>query len=176
MEHDFETLVARLKQRDESAFNQIYAQTHRGVFSMIASIVHSREDVEDLMQETYIKMTTQIYSYQKGRNFFAWLMQIAKNTALDHYRKYHRIHIYDPQEQNQIFDQAIPSESSTIEIESILSTLSPEEKEIVLLHVVAQVKFKDIAQSVNKPLGTVLWLYQKALKKLKSTMEKGENV
>jgi RNA polymerase sigma-70 factor (ECF subfamily) len=52
----------------------------------------------------------------------------------------------------------------------MIKSLDSEERQIVLLHVVSDMKFKTIAEVVNKPLGTVLWIYQKALKKIKQSL------
>lgn len=173
MSINFDDYIELLKQKDEEAFNVVYEETRRGVFSIIISIVHDKSQTEDLMQDTYMKMIQNIYSYKIGRNFNAWLLQIAKNTALDHYRKHHRVDVIDPQEQAYIFDQKeATTQTSQYEIETLIKPLDEIERQIVLLHIVSNTKFKDIAKVTDKPLGTVLWIYNKALKKLKSEMEK----
>ena len=53
------------------------------------------------------------------------------------------------------------------EIFKILDLLEPMERQIVTLHVINDLKFREIAEIVEKPLGTVLWIYNKAIKKLK---------
>jgi len=171
---DFDKYIDRLKEKDNEAFAFVYENTKKGVFSIIASIVRSRAETEDLMQDTYIKMLQNINSYQKGRNFNAWLMQIAKNLAIDHYRKHSRTTIYDPQDQMYVFDTSQEPETNDLEIEEIVKYLSPEEKEIVLLHIVGGHVFRQIASIVDKPLGTVLWIYNKAIKKLQTELGKEE--
>ena len=66
--------------------------------------------------------------------------------------------------------ESIPSPEESVndeDIFKILDLLEPIEKEIVTLHVINDLKFKDIVPIVDKPLGTVLWIYNKAIKKLK---------
>ncbi len=171
---DFDKYIDKLKEKDDEAFAFVYENTKNGVFSIIVSIVKSRAETEDLMQDTYIKMLKNINSYTIGRNFNAWLMQIAKNVALDHYRKHSRMTVYDPQEDMYVFDQQQAPVSSDLDIDEVIKNLSSEEKEIVLLRIVANEKFKDIAKIVDKPLGTVLWIYNKAIKKLQKDLEKEE--
>jgi RNA polymerase sigma-70 factor (ECF subfamily) len=93
---DYDQYIDALIEKDNEAFRIVYENTKKGVFSMIISIVNNKAATEDLMQDAYMKMIKNIKQYKKGRNFIAWLLQIAKNTALDHYRKEKRVTIIDP--------------------------------------------------------------------------------
>jgi RNA polymerase sigma-70 factor (ECF subfamily) len=166
MPFDFEEYIDRLKEKDNEAFKIVYEQTKKGVFSIIISLVKNRTVTEDLMQDTYIKMIQKINQYKRGRNFNAWLMQIAKNTAYDYLRKARRETLYDPQEQAYMHE-SMKTEAKTYHVQDLVQSLDEEAKQIVLLRVVADMKFKDIARTVDKPLGTVLWIYNKSLKDLK---------
>ena len=53
----------------------------------------------------------------------------------------------------------------------LLDYLNEKEREIVILHMIDNLKFKEIAKMKDKPLGTILWLYNKAIKKLKRKVE-----
>ena len=171
---DFDKDVDLLKEKDDEAFRIIYEHTKKGVFSVIAGIIRDRSQIEDLMQDAYIKVIQNLNSYVKGRNFPAWVMQIAKNTAIDHYRKQKRITIHDPQTDMYPFDtETIDAPTSDLEVEAILKPLAAEERQIVLMKVFGELKFKEIATALGKPLGTVLWLYNKAIKKLRDN-EGGE--
>ncbi len=132
---------------------------------MIISIVNNKSVTEDLMQDTYIKMIEKIHYYEKGRNFYAWLLQIAKNTALDHYRKHKREVVYDPHEKDYVFEQPVKEDQSYM-VHDLIKPLDDDEKQIVLLRIVSNNKFKEIARATDKPLGTVLWIYNRAIKKL----------
>lgn len=172
---NFDDYIDLLIEKDDGAFQTVYEHTKRGVFSIIVAIVRDKSQTEDLMQDTYIKMLNKINTYTRGRNFNAWLLQIAKNIAIDHTRKYKRISVYDPIESSYVFDEhqaEIPKESS-YEMEELINPLDDTERQIVLLRVVSDTKFKDIAKITDKPLGTVLWIYSKAIKKMKNEMEGG---
>jgi len=170
---DFDKYIDLLKEKDNEAFAFVYENTKRGVFSVIAPIVRDRSEVEDLMQDTYIKMLQNINSYQKGRNFTAWLFQIAKNLAIDHYRKQKNTTVLDPQEHEYVFDtEQMQKEGSELELNEVIGILTPEEKEIVLLKIVSGNVFREIADIVDKPLGTVLWIYNKAIKKIRDHLGK----
>lgn len=170
MQINYDDYIDSLINKDNEAFKIIYDNTKKGVFSIIISIVKNKAVTEDLMQDTYIKMVEKIHQYKKGRNFYAWLLQIAKNTALDHYRKFNKEIVYDPMEQSYYHD-SLKTEEKTYSVLDLVKPLDDLEKQIVLLHAVDDMKFKDIAQVVDKPLGTVLWIYNKAIKSLKSYLE-----
>lgn len=173
MSHQLEDLLERIERRDEEAFRILYEETKKGVYAMIAAIVSDRPTIEDLMQDTYMKMLAKLDTYERGRNFAAWLFQIAKNLAFDHVRKNAKTTIVDPIEDGNVFDRPVePSDNSDDpSYEEMLACLDPVEREIVGLRSVAQTPFKDIAATLDKPLGTVLWLYQRALKKIKKHVE-----
>ena len=168
---NFDDYIERLKHKDNEAFEYIYEQTKKGVYSIIIAIVKDRQMTEDLMQDTYIKMLKSINQYQVGRNFNAWITQIAKNTALDYYRKQQKTQLVDPIEDINLIDrEQLKDNQSDYTLEEMIKPLDSEERQIVLLHVVSEMKFKNIAEIMNKPLGTVLWMYQKALKKIKNSL------
>jgi RNA polymerase sigma-70 factor (ECF subfamily) len=100
-------------------------------------------------------------------------MQIAKNTALDYLRKNKKEYLYDPQEQSYIH-QSLKTDPVTYGVSDLVESLDEDEKQIVLLRAVAEYKFKDIAKMVDKPLGTVLWIYNKAIKTLKKEVGSNE--
>lgn len=173
MPQNFDDYLDLLAQKDEQAFATVYENTKRGVYAIIVAIVHDRHTTEDLMQETYIKMLKNLNSYHRGRNFSAWLFQIAKNLAYDYVRQNKNVHPYDPQEQSYLFDQPDSSKPvSDYSLEEMMKPLDEEERQIVLLRIVSEEKFKDIATITQKPLGTVLWVYNKALGKMKKYLGK----
>lgn len=176
MAYNLEDLLDRIEQRDEDAFRVLYEETKKGVYSMIAAVLTDRQTIEDLMQDTYMKMLAKLHTYERGRNFTAWLFQIAKNLAYDHIRKQSKTTLVDPIDQAAVFDKANLSsvESSNPTLQEMLQGLENAEKEIVLLRSVSETPFKDIARTLNKPLGTVLWMYQRALKKIKRQWEGGK--
>jgi RNA polymerase sigma-70 factor (ECF subfamily) len=163
---NYEIFIDRLIEKDNEAFKVIYENTKKGVFSIIISIVNNKSVTEDLMQETYMKMIQKIHSYKRGKNFYAWLLQIAKNTALDYYRKEKRNMVVDPQENSYLFDGETKNDN-TYEVYDMLKPLDDDERQIVLMRIVSNTKFKDIAKTLDKPLGTVQWIYNKAINKLR---------
>ena len=160
-------IVEKLKNRNEAAFEYVYAQTKKGVYIVIYNVIKDHDLTQDLMQDVYLKVLEKIDQYQSKTNFYNWILMIAKNLALDTYRREQKLIHYDEVDYDEVLSSNDETPDQKDEFESLLSALNEEEKEIVLLRIVDDMKHKDIAKIVDKPLGTVTWLYQQALDKMK---------
>ncbi|MFP4286902.1 MAG: RNA polymerase sigma factor [Candidatus Izemoplasmataceae bacterium] len=162
-----EQAVKQFKNGHEEAFDVIYHETKTKVYYTILHVVKDHALAEDLMQETYLKMIEALPKYERQNQFPAWLATIAKNLAINTYNKRKKETLVDVSENPYIFGESIENNEKSYYLNSLLNRLSKEEKEIVLRHVLLDQKHKEIAEALNKPLGTVTWLYSEALKKLK---------
>lgn len=168
---DLNEAILKLRVKDNEAFEYIYYQTSSSVYAIIKNIVKDHNATEDLMQNTYIKMIENIYSYDFKYNFRSWLITIARNSAIDYYRKYKKEMLVDVSEKQYLF----PHTKSTVDAEYnanfFLNLLDEDEREIVILFAMEGFKHKEIAKTLDKPIGTVTWLYNKALKKMQKHSE-----
>ncbi len=115
-----------------------------------------------------MKMLIKINQYKIGSNFISWLMQIAKYHAIDMYRKNkNKVHVDD-----DVLEQMTPASNDEpdkkTQVAMMLDVLDEDERIIVVLKVLDDLTHKEISKVVDKPLGTVLWIYQKAIAKLKN--------
>lgn len=164
---DLEKDLKAFKKGDESAFDRLYENTKTPVYYTILTIVKDESLAEDLMQDTYIKMINQLDKYKQKGQFLAWLKTIARNTALNEFNRRKREVSVDTSEDEMLLGSTSSSQENRYEVQELLKHLREDEKEIVVRHVVYGETHKVIAQSLDKPLGTVLWAYRNALKKLK---------
>jgi RNA polymerase sigma-70 factor (ECF subfamily) len=162
-----EDYIESLVLKDEAAFEAVYEETKHAVYALIVSIVKNKMDAEDIMQETYIKMMTSLHQYNRTYSFKTWLLTIAKHLAIDFYRKRKNIQVVDIETYEYITTSNVISAQDALEINEELNKMTDMERQIFILHIVDDMKHKDIAKLLNKPLGTVLWYYQKALKKIR---------
>jgi len=172
---DYLELVKRIKLRDDHAFDILYEDTKYSVFSIIFAIVKDRYVAEDLMQDTYMKMLQAIHQYNGKAKFKTWLLTIAKNLAIDYYRKNARVTTLDLQLDEYLLPSHDDRSYEKLESEMYLNVLDIEERQIVLLKVVSELKHHEIAKIVGKPLGTVMWIYNKAIKKMQKLGEEDSN-
>lgn len=160
-----EQIIVELKQKNYASFDEFYNLTKNQVFYAIVAIIKDRMLAEDLLQDTYLKFLEKIDQYQLGSNVYAYLSQIGRNLAINLYnRRKKEFH------NDEIIEQIPAQEESKTDDEEIfklLDYLDIKEREMVVLHVINDLTFREISEITKKPLGTVLWIYNKAIKKLK---------
>ena len=168
-----QTLLKRIKKRDDLAFNELYQLTRYQVYAIIFAIIQDPVETEDLMQEAYMRMLSALDRYDGSVKFTTWLLTIAKNLAIDHYRKYERLKKVDLQDQEYLFPSQKDNQYQSYETFKYLSILSEEERKIVLLKVLGRLKHHEIGALLDKPKGTVMWLYNVAIKKMREYGKEG---
>lgn len=161
--------LIRLQLGDQSALDEIYNQTNSAVFSICLSIVNNSEDAKDLMQSTYILVREKINYYKPNTNGYAWILTIARNLSINENKKLSRSTPTDFQE-NEFIATSKDVDNDIPIFKIAKRILKAEELTIVMLHVVSGYKHREIAQIMNKPLGSVLWSYNNSLKKLKKVI------
>ena len=164
---NIDDIINELRVANYAHFDEFYNSTKKNVFFSIAAIVKDNSTIDDLMQDTYIKFLENISKYQSKTSINAYLSTIAHNIAINYYNREKRL-VHDEEVIDYISDDTKKKNNyEEIEALELLKSLDPTSKEIVVLHIINDLKFKEIANIVNKPLGTVLWIYNKALKELK---------
>lgn len=155
-----------LKRGDQSHFNWFYENSKKQLFYNILSYTKNYELSEDLLQETYVKFLTNIKNIDDRVNVLGYLMVMSKNITLDYFKKNNRIETLNEEdisfEDNKIHE--------TMLVSRIKEILNDIEFKILILHILGELTFNEIKDIVKKPLGTVLWIYNKSLKKVRKEL------
>ena len=167
---DIKILVKKLQSGDMTVFDDLYYLTKDIVFYSILGILKDYSLSEDIMQDTYLKALSKIHSYKPTHSFKAWIVTIGKNLAINEFNRRKRETSIDIQTDEMLLGQTESRSENQILIEQIFRVLNDTEREIVLLHVVGDLKHREIAKLLNKPLGTVTWSYKNSLEKLKNEL------
>src|SRR5688572_22446152 len=85
--HSDGTLVARCQKADLAAFNEIVGRYKNKIFSYLYRMTGNAEDAEDLTQEVFVRMYTNIASFRAEASLSTWLFRIAGNLCVDSYRR-----------------------------------------------------------------------------------------
>ena len=160
---------------DASAFSELYEKTSDLVFGYALSIVRNEADAEDVMHDAYIKAYQSAVSYQPLGKPVAWILTIVRNLAFNKVRQ--RKPTIDVNEHDDVVDGVVKVSDPVdrMVLEAAMDVLDPEERQIVILHALVELKHREIAQLLEVPLGTVLSKYHRALRKLRREIEeKGE--
>lgn len=167
-----EEIFSKIANGDDEAFTELYYLTYKQIYGFLLSLTKNKEDAEDLMQNTFIRIRNGANLYKKNGTPMAWMCTIAKNQYLDYVRKYgkYREIDYDLIE-NQMPYSTISDADNRLVLQTAFEHLSEDERTIVIMHLVNGLKHREIAQIVNIPLSTVLSKYNRSLKKMKVYLE-----
>lgn len=162
----YQTFISSFQKGQFKDFDQFYHLTSKQVFFTLKKYIQDIMLIEDFMQDTYMKFIDKIQDVDSSKNVKSYLTTIARNLAIDYLRKQKHVTLDDI----QVY-QAFDAPQVKKDYMWLLEHLDLTEKEIVYLHVIEDLKFKDIALIVDKPVGTVLWKYQEARKKMKELIK-----
>jgi RNA polymerase sigma-70 factor, ECF subfamily len=171
-------IVCRLKERDGSAMLALYDRYGRLLFSIIYRAVREHALAEELVQDSLLRAWTRVQTFdgEKG-SLSGWLATIARHRAVDHLRssRYEPRFFADLDEVDRL--GLCPTEPGGDRIEraravtQALSRLNVRQREVIELTYFEGMTQTEVAQRLNKPLGTVKGLVRSALKMLRTTID-----
>ena len=158
-----------LKKGNNNAMDYIYDVTNRMVYYQIYQIIKRRDISEDIMQDVYMKVLKNILKYQEQDQPKSWILSIARNEALNQYKRMKRETVVDIDTLNQkSYDQTA---SPIIDLASHI--LDEDEFIIVMSCVVDQKTRKEVGKILNLSTSGVTFKLNVALDKLKNQLEGG---
>ncbi len=164
-DQQLKTQLEALKTGDRQAFLKIYQELKTPVYTVLVRLTGDRLLSEDLLQEVFLRIYRQPPEAEKPR---AYVFRMARNLAIDALRQKRPC---DPLEEHVL--QADPDPTVKLDLERAFARLTAGERQLVALHLSAGLTFREVASIVERPLGTVLWQYRKAIEKLRNTLDGG---
>lgn len=175
-------LVSQYKNGQESAFAELLERHKRKVYTTIVLIVKDRYIAEDLLQESFIKAIDRIKRgrYNEEGKFGPWIARIAYNLAIDHFRRQKRYPTILTEDGSNVFntmefcessfeDQQI-KEDTHKRVRSLIETLPPSQKEVLVMRHYAEMSFQEIAEATGVSINTALGRMRYALINLRKKM------
>lgn len=178
-----EELMSFVKNQDVSAFEELFGRYERRVFSFFCRLLWNFEDARDCTQETFMRLWKGRARYAPKGRFSTYIFQIAKNHFLhERQKKKHRIALEHSSNENQqgFLEEHTPSASAysqavVNEIQSAVSkavTSLPEIHRLVyVLSEEQRLSYKEIADILDCPVGTVSSRKVEAVRKLRKLLE-----
>ncbi len=165
--------LIRISNHDSEAFAKFYEMTKASIYAYALSVLKNSHDAEDVLHDCYIQIHAAAANYKSSGKPMAWVMTIAKNLCLQKIRE-HKKASDIPQEdwEKYITERVEMSVEDKLVLKLCMEKLTDEEREIVLLHVVAGFKHREIARFEDMLVATELSKYNRAIKKLKTHWEK----
>ena len=154
-----EELVRQLKLREEQAFQHLYENYSKSLFTVICQLVTQQDAAEDVLQQVFIKIWKNIHSYDvtKGR-LFTWMLNIARNQAIDFTRskEFNKVGKTVPLGDDVYIDrEGSSTKARDVGLNKVLETLPEESRKVVELSFFRGYTHQEIASILQLPLGTV---------------------
>lgn len=163
----------RMLHGERSGLDDVYQLCAPALHGVLFRIVRTASEAEDLLQETFVRIWTRRASYVADKGTpFTWMLNIARNLAIDHLRSAHHrtLKIHDELEDVGIHDPVAPegSQADTVDMSNHVDTLPTEQRQIVDLIYYQGYTQQEIADEFGIPLGTVKSRLRLAMKSLRT--------
>ena len=163
---DLKELLIQLQNDKMEYFDEFYNLTKNKVFYMAYSILQDYHLSEDILQDTYIKFLKHKKKVKVDGNILSYLLEISKNLSLNYVKKHKKVVNID----NIVFkyEEQYQEEFEELKlVKDMKKILNENEFQIIILRIINELTNNEIATLLNKPLGTILWTYNNAIKKLR---------
>jgi RNA polymerase sigma-70 factor (ECF subfamily) len=157
-----EELVGRLAEGHEHALRDLLERYERPLSSFLSRQTGGR-DVEDLYQETWIRVVRNATGFDRSKRFSTWLFQIAVNLARDWHRKRVR---EDGRAVEDVASSSLQRTEAGIDARRLLEELPEVQREVVILRYYHDLTEEQVAQVLDCPKGTVKSRMHNALGRL----------
>ena len=196
-ENRFEDCMRRMAAGDRDALREIYEAYLKLIFSVCLNQLKHRESAEDVTSDFFMRIFWSASTFRANGHHKAWLITIAKNMCIDFMRKNGReLAVLDAAPEDdpdgharetsaEAGEENVPlfheqrgrSMEETVvnrlTLEAAMKLLSPREKEIIDMKTAGDMTFREIAEFLGLPQGTVSWHYNEGIKKLRRFFQNG---
>ncbi len=174
-------LVVLFSKGDDAAFEELLFRHKNGLYQYIVSMVKDEGAAGDLFQEVFLALYTHAADFKAQGKVKSWLFLTARNKAFNYLRDHKADTSLDEQDEegNEFWHEVLPDGEATQleqlarqenveQIKQLVASLPPRQQEVLYLR--PYFSFKEIAEMVNKPLGTVLADCHRGLEKIRKIL------
>jgi RNA polymerase sigma-70 factor, ECF subfamily len=161
--------VARGREGDREAIRFLYVRYSHNIYGYVRSIVHDEHEAEDITQHVFAKLMTVLVKYdERGVPFFAWLLRLAHNAAIDHLRGRRAT----PAE--EVFGADVRDDEDAMDrsqnLRDALNTLPNEQRNVVVLRHVVGLTPGEIASAMGRSESSIHGLHHRGRRALQSEL------
>ncbi|WP_047415254.1 RNA polymerase sigma factor [Cellulophaga sp. Hel_I_12] len=185
---DDSVLVKNYINGEEKALEILINRHNQRISSFIYSKVLDRDITEDIFQDTFIKVikTLRKGSYSEEGKFLPWVMRIAHNLVIDHFRKNKRMPMFEGNDDFNIFsvigddqlnvEKQIIKDQIDCDLNLLIEELPDDQKEVLMMRIYRDMSFKEISENTGVSINTALGRMRYALINLRKVIEKNNIV
>jgi len=177
-------LVRTYLQGDENALSQLITRHQHRIYSFIYSKVFDKYVADDVFQDTFIKVinTLKRGKYNEEGKFLPWVMRIAHNLVIDHFRKNKRMPKFENNGDFNIFsvltdgdlnvETQIIKDQIELDVQELIKELPEDQLEVLMMRIYKDMSFKEISEHTGVSINTALGRMRYALINLRKIIEK----
>ncbi len=177
-------LVKKYVEGDENALTLLINRHQSKIFGFIYSKIPDRDISNDVFQDTFIKVirTLKSKSYNEEGKFLPWVMRIAHNLIIDHFRKNKKMPMFRETEEFSIFsimsddsltiENRIIQEQVEIDLKKLIEELPADQKEVLVMRMYQDMSFKEISEVTGVSINTALGRMRYALMNMRKVIDK----
>ena len=177
-------LVKNYIEADENALSVLINRHQSKIFGFIYSKIGDRDISDDIFQDTFIKVikTLKTQSYNEEGKFLPWVMRIAHNLIIDHFRRNKKMPMFRETEEFSIFsimsDDSLTIESKIIQnqveidLRKLIEELPADQKEVLVMRMYQDMSFKEISEITGVSINTALGRMRYALMNMRKVIDK----
>ena len=179
MTADENLLIAKAREGDRPALNELVAVYWPSVYRLALAKTGSSEDAGEIAQETFLRALAALPRYKPTAAFMTYLARITLNLVIDYYRKRGRAPqtVDIAQYAGPLIDTAARPDEAVVDAEQhrevgrLLALLPEEQQQVIELRIMQGIAVADVARMLGKSGAAVKMLQQRGLKKLKSLLQ-----
>lgn len=178
--NDEQKIIKRVLKGDRAAFAEIVEAYKGPVYKLAFSMTGSRQDADDLAQDVFLKVYTNLSMYDPDKRFFPWLYTIALNTIRNHLKKHKRdmanesddLALANIRDQTDSPESAAEKDEEADRLYAYLDRLPVKLREAVILRYIQDLPFEDVALVLGVTLSGAKMRVYRGLEQLKGIFEK----
>ena len=172
-------LVRAAQQGDQAAFTEIVRRYQRAIYRVAYGLTRRAEDADDLAQEAFVRAYRAIGTFRVGEALYPWLSRITVNLAYSLFRRRKRRPEAALEPMLEAGHEWAGDDDPVADVEggeqaamlrASFAELSPEHQAILVLRIVENQSYDEIAHSLNVPIGTVMSRLSRARADLKTRL------
>jgi len=166
--------IAAARDGDDEARAWLVDRWTAPVYRFCRRMLKNEEDARDAAQETLVKVLRSLHQFDPKRKFSTWVFGIARNTCIDEHRRRKRRVWDEPRDTADVGPTPLQLVSQTQRAERLseaIEKLPPMYREVLVLYHFEHLKYCDIAEALDLPMGTVMNRIFRARRKLRTLYE-----
>lgn len=168
-------VIARAQNGDSEVIGELYERYNLDVFRYLYYRLGDKHAAEDLTSEVFIRMIRFLHGYHsQDSSFNAWLLQIARNLAVDHLRKMSvRNHVSLEEEmvaEKEDVVGAVERKLTSDKLARALNRLSEDQRDVLVLRFVNGMRLEQVAQTLHKSVDSIKGLQRRGLLSLREIL------